>query len=332
MKPLETDYAVGWEGVEGLIEGFKVKRRDDVDGGRIRDSLRDAGYGFKTVIPNPKPARFLAADCSISFRETRYNAIWAAHAVAVYACFDAKEHRDIVVGNGFTRYTDLRYSSYVKAGEILPYSDADVRGNLARMAFEFSSLGKAYEELGDASKPDYILVDGSIYTNKRNLEDHKTEHPEGKEAHEAFEKALSLGKTIGLVEDSHATDLSRELGYGFTNLLLFDAALGDGEYVVDKRDGVNVCYLKLPPKPLPFFPSGMSQPLTVRWEFPWEGFDKALDALAGIWMEEDDIHHPQLYPVRIADHLTRRVKTSGILEGIANANRLLPRYRDLRNG
>jgi hypothetical protein len=333
MKSLGGDFASGSDFVDSIIRGFTFRKRQSLKADDLRRALAGAGCKVKRLAPSPRKARFLAADCAIAFKELRYHALWAAHAVAVSALYDGKRHRDMVVGNGTLPYDSLLHSGYVGVGEFVPYSDIDVRGNCARVDFEFGSLLRARDELcSEGIVPDYTLVDGSLYTNLSNLKAKDGDFPEAKRAGVSFRGALSSGKVVGMVEDSHATDLARELGFDFTNMLLFDVALDAGEYVVDLREGISICYLKLPPKAMPHLPSGRSPPLTVRWEFNWDDFEDSLNLLAGIWLEEDDVLHPQIYPLRIADYLTRTVKVGGILDEIVAGNNMELKYRELREG
>jgi hypothetical protein len=333
MKRLESDREFSLEGVDTLLAGFSCSERDALEPKVLRDKLLDGGYSFRRLKPKASNASILTADCSIAVRETRYHALWAAHAVAVSAVCDGGSHWDAIIGNGTIPYRDLKYSSYVGLGEFIPYCDVDVRGNGARVRFEFESLRKAFDEaLRESGKPDLILIDGSIHTNDANLDEGAADYEENAGARKAFDGVMGLGKVVGMVEDSHSTDISRRLGCDFTNMLLFDVALEEGEYVVETQDSANICHIKLPGKSLPYLPQGISRPLTVRWEFGYGGFEADLDLLAGIWLLEDDILHPQLYPIRMADHLSRRIKAAGILDEVVGARRLEPKFRELREG
>ena len=313
------------------MDGFVFRERESAEASELREKLSAAGFKFNSLNPKPRKSRFLAADSSFAVKELRYHALWAAHAAALHALYDGSMHHDALVGHGALPYTGLLYSSYVVAGEFIPYSDLDVRGNSIRVEFEFDSLMKALGELdSEGLKPDFILVDGSLYTNLRNLEGRESVYEEHARASASFRRVLASGRVVGMVEDSHATDLSRELGFNFTNMLLFDLSLKPGEYVVDLRDGISICYVKLPPKRLPYLAAGESRPLTVRWEFNYPGFEGDLDLLAGVWLREDDLLHPQLYPVRIADYLTRGIRVSGLLDRVAAERNLELRHRELR--
>ncbi len=50
-----------------------------------------------------------------------------------------------------------------------------------------------------------------------------------------------------------------------------------------------------------------------------------------MWALEDDILHPQIYPMRITDYLTRKINAGGILEKAASENNMLLQYRELRS-
>ncbi|MFH0861410.1 MAG: DNA double-strand break repair nuclease NurA [Candidatus Altiarchaeota archaeon] len=333
MKPLSAGAALSTDAVDAIIGGFRFREHESVSKDEIRGRLSDRGYGFRTLKPEGANARILAADCAIAYRELRYHAIWAAHAVAIACTFDGKPHPDTLVGNGALPYGDLEHSSYVGAGEFIPYADLDVRGNSARVAFESSSTLNAHREsVSEGKRPDIVLVDGSLYTNLMNLRKIDPIYPENADAISAYKGVLDIGKVVGMVEDSHATDLSRELGYDYTNMLLFDVALEPGEYLVDGREGINICHMKLPGKPLPHLPAGTSRPLTVRWEFNYGGFEDDLRRLACMWLREDDVLHPQLYPLRIADYLTRKIKAGGILDEVVGVRGLALKHRELREG
>lgn len=333
MEHLESDFSIRSDEAEELALGFKCRGSDALRHDDVRDRLASGGYKPRMLAPETSSVCFLAGDCSSAVRELRYNALWAAHAVAVYAIFDGGEHRDMLAGYGSIPYGSLRYSNYAGLGEIVPYGDVEARSGAARACFEYESMVKAYRELeSEGLKPDIMLFDGSLYTSRRSLESAGDQNKEAALAAKALTEAAGLGRAVGMVEDSHATDMAHELGYDFTDLLLIDVALKPGEYVADVREGVSICYLKLPGKPLPHLPSGISHPLTVRWEFGYAGYVKDLNLLAGIWLREDDILHPQLYPLRIADHLTRRVRARGILDEVESRLLLERKYRELREG
>ncbi|MBD3387863.1 MAG: hypothetical protein GF416_02335 [Candidatus Altiarchaeales archaeon] len=331
MKPLNADFRTG-SGIDSLVESMSFTEQGELDVSELRNRLETGGFKFEDLRVTPSPgASLLAVDSSFSMRELSYHAIWATHAVALYGEYDGGENDDILVGHGSIPYGNLLYSSYLEAGEFIPYSEVDSRGNAARVSFEFSSLKRAYGELESSGlKPDFILVDGSLYTNLRNIRAKDGVFPECEAALRSFGEVLGMERVVGMVEDSHATDLSRDLGYNFTNMLLFEIALEPGEYVVDEREGISICYVKMPSKPLPFSAAGSSKPLTVRWEFNYPGFRDDLGLLAGIWMSESDILHPQIYMLRTADYLTRKIRVQGLLERIVSEKGLGLKYREQR--
>ncbi len=333
MRPLDPDFKADYNLLQSRIQSLNLEEREKIDPQGLRDKLTSSGFKFGSINPSARESTYLTVDCSVASRELRYHALWAVHAAAVYARYDGGDHVDPLAGRGTLPYTDLLYSTYMDVGRFIPYSDLDSRRNSMRVAFEFDSLMKAYGELAaDGVEPDYLLVDGSLYTNLQNLGNKKGSYAEHADASSAFNRVLDTGKAVGLVEDSHATDLSRDLGYNFTNMLLFDIALKPGEYVSDVRDNISICYVKLPSKKLPSNPSGISMPLTVRWEFTGGGWEKDIDCIAGAWLSEFELIHPQLYPVRMADHLTRRVSVGGVLDRIVSDRGLELRYRELREG
>jgi hypothetical protein len=332
MKPLDLDMGLGWPEAEDVIVSFKVQPREALDPRELRAKITGSGRLIGQLAPKARPASFLACDCASATAETRYNALWAGHAVAVYAEFDGARHHDALVGHSTIPYGGLRYGSYLSAREFIPYSDVDVRSNLARVAHESTSTLEAHRELAaEGRRPEFTLIDGSIHTNLSSLEE-RLDYPEYSQARDSFKAVLGLGKAVGIVEDSHATDLARELGYDFTNMLLMDVALEPGEYVTDQRGGVSICYVRLPAKPMPHLPDGRTRPMTVRWEFDYGGYEDDLNLLSALWLAEDDHIHPQHYPLRIADHLTRKIKVAGILDEIRAKHGLEQKYRELRQG
>jgi hypothetical protein len=179
---------------------------------------------------------------------------------------------------------------------------------------------------------DYVLVDGSLQTTVRRLKDEvkMSKFPEHAKALNLHNELLAAGKVVGLVEDSHSCDLSKAVGLDVTNAALMDVILSDNEYVVFKKDGINVCHLKLPSKPLNYTHERRSSPIVVRWEFSYDDFEGDLRNLAALWLREDDIFHTQIYPMRVTDYLTRRLKVGGMLDSLIAESGLEPLYRDMR--
>jgi hypothetical protein len=113
-----------------------------------------------------------------------------------------------------------------------------------------------------------------------------------------------------------------------TDLLLCEIALNPNEYVeVDEL--VCVRYLKLAGKKVEYQQS-LTSDLTVRWEFTEKAGDY-MQALAYMWSLETDILHPQIYPLRAADYLTRKIKVSGILDEVVSAKNLKLKNRERRD-
>jgi len=63
----------------------------------------------------------------------------------------------------------------------------------------------------------------------------------------------------------------------------------------------------------------------------YENFKEDLEKLAGMWTMERDLLHTQIYPLRMSDYLTRKLKVSGVLEKIIAENNLQLKYRDSRD-
>jgi hypothetical protein len=334
MRELEADFVLDetlFNSRMREIEGLDVQRKLDSDD--VRHKVADAGLVFREFKPSSVKGglRLLAGDSSIVKRELRHHALWAFHGVTVCGVCDGKLYEDKLVGEGRLPYRGLMYESDLDLGAFIPYSDVDERLNSIRVGREFSMLLESKRRVESECGPvDFLLVDGSLYTNLRNLEAKKgySEHAAARNVYQNLLKE----RVVGMVEDSHATDLSRSLGFNATNMLLFETALKPLEYAVDTRDEINICYMKLPGKEMASLPAGKSSEITVRWEFNYAGFHEDLELLAGVWVMETDILHPQLYPIRISDYLTRRIKVSGLIDRIVEGKKLAHQYRDLREG
>jgi len=271
---------------------------------------------------------FLAADSSINTKNLRYHALWSLHCISLYGLYNGGENEDPLVGHGSIPYANLMYDSSVDFGSFNPYWMLEQQMNHIRIAREYGSLVDSYNELaGSNTKVDYILVDGSLRTNSENLSlkaDLKTIDA----ALEAQEKLLDLKKVVSMVEDSHSSEISRKMGLNMSNLMLFNLILEEGEYMVDPGR-FNTCYIKLPGKNLSYS-DAKSRPTTVRWEFSYADFEEDLNLLAAVWLRENDLLHPQTYPLRIADFLTRQIKTSGLLEEAVGETNPDLEFREMR--
>ncbi len=288
----------------------------------LRDKVLDS-FSIEKVDPKvPDSLDFLAVDSSLVKKEVMFHAFWGINTVALKATFDGKNHDD-PLANGKIRYSELMYELDLDIGELIPYSDVDKRLNSIRVLKECKFL------LEFNNKIDYLLFDGSLCTTLQNLKKN-TEYEEYNSALQAHEELLKTGKVIGMVEDSHSTDIAEKLGLNGTNIALFDIILEENEYIVSEHNNIYVCYIKLPVKSLSYTVSKKSKPLTVRWEFSHPGFLQDMRKLVGIWCLEDDLLHPQIYPLRITDYLTRRIKIGGILDELIRKNDLAPRYREMR--
>ena len=300
----------------------------DLDASALREELTSSGLSIQNTLLNaPESSRsFLCADSSYAKRDVRYHFLYCLHTVVVKAVFALPPEKDVLVGQGTVYYNKLSYESWLDAGLIKPCSDVDARLNLLRLSSEMASLASLKGKIGDI---DYIIVDGSLSTIKKELSTSKG-HPEHGKALKAFDALMDLN-ALSMVEDSHATDVSSALSLTITNLHLFDVALKPGEYVSKEDDGIHVVYVKLPAKKVCYAPGDESLPFTVRWEFSYKEFEDDLSYLVGAWMCEDDLLHPQIYPVRIADYLTRKVKANGVLAQFAQKHGLEDKYRNRRS-
>lgn len=324
MENLGPRFRFDYDALEkkiGEISKELKGRNFDRDGLREK-ILRDYEIEKLKASRSKNEVRFLAVDSSTAKIELRYDALWGVHVVVLSAVFDSREHRD-PIADGRIFYRDLMYDSHIDLGIFKPYSRIDDRLEFIRIQKEFSLINSCDIEA------DIFLIDGSLYTimRKFNLREMRgiKEYDDSLRAY----NSLLRKRTVGMVEDSHSTDFSRRFGIELTNLSLFDLILEENEYVVENRDGIWICYIKLPSKKLSY-KLKRSRPLTVRWEFSYPEFRRDLENLVYIWSLEDDILHPQIYPLRIADYLTRRIRISGILERLVRENDLELRYRERR--
>lgn len=336
FRKLTPEYGFDYKSLESRFSELAVALTDverEFDREAQRKRLEDEGYGIEKLSPHvdSMEVSLLTTDASIAKKELRFHCLWALHAVALNAVFDCKQHHDVLVGQEKVPYRDLKYDSIIEVGEYKPYMDMDHRSDSLRVQHE---LGFLMESMKSLNKIDYLLVDGSLYTTGFNLKSRlNSGYPEHKKAVEAYKQLLESGKAVGLVEDSHSIDVSSKLGLNMTNLLFFDLVLDPLEYVVDsKSDGINACYVKLPSKQVPYLPSKSSTPFTVRWEFTQKNYVKYLEKLAGMWTLETDLVHSQLYPVRVADYLTRKIKVGGILDNLVKEHNLELKHREQREG
>jgi hypothetical protein len=286
-------------------------------------------YPIRNIhIGTPGRTGFICADSSVSLQNIRYHAMWSIHCISLYGLFNGRDNEDPLVGYGSIPYEGLLYESSVDVGLFNQYWMVDQQMNYLRIAREYASIVRDYSSsIGLGLPVDVALVDGSLSTNLENLS-FKADFPSRQAALDAQEQLLALPKVVSMAEDSHASDIARRLGLEMSNLMLFNLVLEEGEYVV-AEGRFNVCYVNLPGKNLSYL-GGRSSPLTVRWEFSHPSFGEDLDKLVSIWLKEDDLLHSQLYPLRIADYLTRKIRINGLLdEVIADAHPELE-FRDLR--
>lgn len=319
MKPIGGHVKLDQERLQERVSRLTLEGEESLTRKQVRRLLSEKGLKIKKVRPeNPGLTSFTACDASILKREYRYNAVWAAHTVTVRAAYDGKDHPDNLAGRKTIRYRDIKYESRVDLDVFQPYASLDERLDSIRENLESKSL------IQNKGEGDVVLFDGSLAACLEKTRARKG-HAEHETALKNLEK-LAGQKLVSMVEDTHTSTISRMLGFNTTDLLLFQIALEPGEYV-SMKDVLTVCYIKLPGKKTEY--TEQTDALTVKWEFT----DKAIDLmpkLAWIWLEEDDLIHPQLYPLRIADYLTRKIKVSGIIEEVAARKNLQPKNRELR--
>jgi len=322
MKELTPDFDFDTEVLEDRFLKLKESLHTDVDSAELRDEV-SAQFTIKKLNPKAREGetRILAVDSSIVRREMRFAALWAIHTVSLFGIFDNSMHEDPLVGGKKILYRDLQYNSNLDIGKFESHDRLEENSNIIRITYEYKSLLDSYRELNSGA--DYLLLDGSIQTVLKRIKDNET-------LMNLYSELKSSGKLVGMVEDSASVGIARELGTKLTDIGVFDLALEENEFIVQEQDGVNVCYIKLPSKSLSYTPSRKSEPLVVKWEFAYPDFVPDLENLAAIWAREDDLLHPQLYPIRIADYLTRRIKAGGILDTFAKENEMEPRHRDMR--
>ncbi len=334
MEPLSPEFRFNIKSLETKFQRItsRVEKRS-LDVEMIREKITSSGISVQRIDPKMEKneVEFLASDSSLAKRELRYFALWGLHTVTLRAAFDKKRHKD-PLAHGSINYRNLMYNSYLDLDIFTPWQGVEDRANLIRVRKEYKSLIESSRELkSEGLEIDYLLLDGSIYTTMKRLnEERYTAYKEHPGTLEAAQELLEEGKVVGMVEDSHATDISVKMGLDMTNLSLFDIILDEGEFIVDRKKNINVCYIKLPAKALNYTPSRKSKPVTVRWEFSYPDFECDLNTLTHIWMLEDDLVHPQIYPLRICDYLTRRLKVGGILDKVVAESDLDLRYRDSR--
>jgi len=327
MRKLTPDFDFNPDVLEDKFLRLKETLDVKVNPAELRDKLSSE---FPVQKLNPKfcknETRILSVDSSIVCRELKFAALWAVHAVSLLGVFDNLLHEDPLVGGKRIWYRDLSYNSELDLGKFERHAEIENNSNLVRIEKEYNSLLNSFQELNsNGIGVDYLLLDGSIYTVLKRIK-------ENEKLMGLYNELKVSGKLIGMVEDSASVNIARGLGTKLTNIALFDLILEENEFVVNEKGGVNICYLKLPSKDLSYTPSRKSEPLTVRWEFSYPEFLPDLENLVAIWCREDDLLHPQLYPLRIADYLTRRVKVGGILDRFIRENRLELKHREMREG
>ncbi|VVB54429.1 Uncharacterised protein [uncultured archaeon] len=326
MKPLTFAFQADAEYLKRRIDALAPQiKGPSLDRERTRELLSDAGLNVHALSLPPDvsfPLGLLAADAAFAVQAFRHSVVWASSSVAVSARADGGLHVDALVGRGNTPYFDVEYAHRFDAGVLCPPNQVESRTPLIRIAGEYRLLAE------EGGKGDLRLVDGSIAGNRKAIKN--AVGKEAEEASDAQKKLFKSGKIAAMCEDSHASDIAQKIGYETSNITVFSAALNPLEYVVVEEEGVFVVYLILPQKRLSYTVERVSAPLAVRWEFSYGDYEKDLSALARLWTLEDDIIHPQIYPLRVADYLTRRIKVGSIIKETAREHNLDLQYRDVR--
>ena len=332
MRPLNPEFQPDYGRLSSKLTALSHDiKPPEIDSVAIRERLKSRGFRIeKTLADKPHESRpLLCVDSSYGKLDLKFYSLFGLHCVSLYAVFSCLPKEDALVGQGTVPYRDMLYDSYIDVGLIKPYSDTESRLNLIRVAAELGFMIESNREIEDNGvETDFLVLDGSLSAIKKDLEAVR-HYPEYEKASSALRR-LSDVKVVSMVEDSHATDISSEAGVELTNLHLLDMVLKPLEYVVKDSDGIHVIYVKLPGKRLCFKPNEDSKPLTVRWEFNYANFESDLNYLVGSWACEDDLLHPQVYPMRITDYLTRKIRVSGVLEEFAKNRGLEWKHRDLR--
>ncbi len=336
MEKLGPEFRFEVRVLEDKLSGIADELRvGEFDRELFRDRFISEGFEVKELRAKiRKGISFLSVDSSMVKKELRHYALWCSHSVVLYSKFEGGKHPD-PLAHGSIWYCDLMYDSYPDLGVFTPYREIENRANSIRVFNECSSLLYSLEGLKpDSLDVDCLLVDGSLQTTLKRLrgEVRFSRFREHENALRLQGELLGAGRVVGMVEDSHSVDMSRRMGLEVTNVVFLGLILEENEYVTEKKDGVNVCYIKLPSKTLNYTLSRRGDPLVVRWEFSYDDFEDDLNRLAALWLLEDDIYHPQIYPLRITDYLTRRLKIGGILDNLIAENELDPQHREMREG
>lgn len=334
MKSLSPEYGIDSGELSRALSRLSGQiEAPSINVGEVRSGLELKGFCFEKI-PLRRPSEkssFLCVDSSFIGRNLRFHGLWGIHCVCLHAVFAAAPVKDYLVGQGSVMYENLLYDSVVEFGVFKPYSDVDVRINLLRIGFELSFLLECKRRLASEGRGvDFLVLDGSLKAIESDIGGREN-YAEYSRAFSSL-NALSGEKVVAMVEDSHASDLSAKAGFNFTNVQLFDLILEPGEFVVAESGGVHVAYVKLASKSLCHTPERKSEPFTVRWEFNYPDFRKDLEYLVGVWSEEDDLMHPQIYPLRITDYLTRKISVGAILDEHIKEKNLSRMFRDSRTG
>ncbi len=324
MRNLTPDFDFDFDSLDRKFLKLRESLRINVDSGELRDDV-SAEFSINKLNPGIRDgeSRILSVDSSFLCRELKFFALWAIHTVSFFGIFDGDMHNDPLTGGRRVGYKEMGYNSVLDIGRFERHDGIERNLNILRIGHEYKSLLDSWKELN--AGVDYLLLDGSIYTVLKRIKDNET-------LMALYNELKDSGRFVGMVEDSASVGIARGLGKDMTNIALFDMVLDENEFIVQEREGINIIYLKLPSKKLSYTHSRKSNPLTVRWEFSYPEFVHDLENLVAIWSREDDLLHPQLYPLRIADYLTRRVKVGGILERFVRENELEPRHRERREG
>ena len=215
MRKLDLDFEFDSAMIEEKINSIaRTFNPTSFNRDALREKLTDLKYDIHILdtTSDVDKRSILTVDSSFIEKELQFHCLWALHTVVLYSKFDQSHHKDPVVGHGYIMYKDLMYDSVVDIGNIVPYDQVETRGNLIRLAREYESLIKNHELLKeDGINADYLIIDGSFYTNISHIKTDPYQFPEHTLALKAHEKIIKTEKAIGMVEDSHSIDISKHL-------------------------------------------------------------------------------------------------------------------------
>src|SRR3989338_5087758 len=198
MRQLGLDFEFDSKAIEEKINALSGNFKPlNFERDVLREKLIDSGHRISNLgtASDIEQKSILSVDSSFIEKELQFHCLWALHAVVLYSKFDRLYHKDPIVGHGNVIYKDLMYDSVVDVGNILPYDQVETRGSFIRMAKEYEFLIKNYALLKEKDiDTDYLLIDGSIYTNISHIKKDMHEFQEYDSALEAHEKIIKTNK------------------------------------------------------------------------------------------------------------------------------------------